>query len=82
MCSDESNSGITQTQIYYVLLTTLWRFVGMRNPEKFASRRQEGFCLCCFQSANSGPDQLYISEDMSAILQTLSRGTGAQTSWH
>jgi len=54
----------------------------MRNLEKIVSRRQEGFCLYCFQSANSGPDQLYISEQMSAILQNLSRGTGAQTSRH
>jgi hypothetical protein len=47
MCSDENNSGSTQTQIYYVLLTTLQRFWGMRNPEKIASRRQEGFCVAC-----------------------------------
>jgi len=54
----------------------------MRNPEKLASRWLEGFCLCCFQSASSGPNQSYISEEMSTILQTLSRGTGAQTARH
>jgi hypothetical protein len=54
----------------------------MRNPEKIASRWQGGSCLFCSQSANSEPDHLYISEQMSAILQTASLGTGSQTARH